>query len=250
MAERRMFAKSIIDSDLFLDMPQSSQNLYFHLAMRADDEGFINNPKRIMRMISASDDDMKVLIAKRFVIIFESGIVVIRHWKIHNYLRSDRFKPTVYTEEKSQLFESENKEYCEISSCDTNGIPPVHQMDTQVSIGKYSVGKDSLVEGRKGKRTRSSPPSLEEITAYCRERRNTVNPESFFDYYEARGWKYGQGKPIVDWKAAVRTWEKREREREEQQNDPFKNLPNNRRQSFPHLPSAIDDCFDEHGNPI
>lgn len=250
MAERRMFAKSIIDSDLFLDMPQSSQNLYFHLAMRADDEGFINNPKRIIRMISASDDDMKVLIAKRFVIIFESGIVVIRHWKIHNYLRSDRFKPTVYTEEKSQLFESENKEYCEISSCDTNGIPPVHQMDTQVSIGKYSVGKDSLVEGRKGKRTRSSPPSLEEITAYCRERGNTVDPEAFRDYYQARGWKYGQGKPIVDWKAAVRTWEKREREREEQQNDPFKNLPNNRRQSFPHLPSAIDDCFDEHGNPI
>ena len=103
MAERRMFAKTIIDSDAFLDMPMSTQALYFHLSMRADDDGFINNPKRIQRMIGASEDDLKLLIAKAFIIVFESGVVVIKHWKIHNYIQSDRYKPTVYAEEKSLL---------------------------------------------------------------------------------------------------------------------------------------------------
>lgn len=122
--------------------------------------------------------------------------------------------------------------------------------NTNKTNTKEEKNKERVYDRKRSTRSRSSLPTIEEITAYCRERRNTVDPESFFDYYEARGWKYGQGKPIVDWKAAVRTWEKREREREEQKNDPFKNLPNSRRQSFPHLPSAIDDCFDEHGNPI
>lgn len=91
MAERRMFAKTIIDSDAFLDMPLSTQALYFHLAMRADDEGFVSNPKKIQKMIGASDDDCKLLILKRYILTFESGIVVIKHWKIHNYIQSDRF---------------------------------------------------------------------------------------------------------------------------------------------------------------
>ena len=94
MAERRMFSKSIIDSDVFLDMPLSTQALYFHLAMRADDEGFVNNPKKIQKMIGASDDDIRILVMKRYVLTFESGIIVIKHWKIHNYIQSDRFKPT------------------------------------------------------------------------------------------------------------------------------------------------------------
>ena len=111
MAERRMFSKSIIDSDLFLDMPLSTQALYFHLAMRADDEGFVNNPNKIIRMINADDDSMKLLIAKSFIIPFESGIIVIRHWKIHNYIQKDRIKQTAYLSEKSQLTCSENGEY-------------------------------------------------------------------------------------------------------------------------------------------
>ena len=90
MAERRMFAKTIIDSDAFLDMPLSAQALYFHLSMRADDDGFINNPKKIQRMVGASDDDCKLLLMKRFIIVFESGVVVIKHWRIHNYIRNDR----------------------------------------------------------------------------------------------------------------------------------------------------------------
>lgn len=111
MADRRMFAKTIIDSDAFLDMPLSTQSLYFHLSMRADDDGFINNPKKIQRMIGASDDDLKMLVVKRFIIPFDSGIVVIKHWKIHNYIRGDRKKETVYPREMSLLLEKENGAY-------------------------------------------------------------------------------------------------------------------------------------------
>ena len=98
MAERRMFAKTIIDSDAFLEMPLSTQSLYFHLSMRADDDGFVNNPKRIQKMIGASDDDLKLLIAKSFILIFESGVIVIKHWRINNYIRNDRYHETVYQE--------------------------------------------------------------------------------------------------------------------------------------------------------
>ena len=111
LAERRMFAKTIIDSDAFVDMPLSTQALYFHLSMRADDDGFINNPKKIIRMIGASEDDFKVLCGKKFIIPFQSGIVVIKHWKIHNYIRGDRKKETVYPEEMAMLEEKDNGAY-------------------------------------------------------------------------------------------------------------------------------------------
>ena len=145
MAERRMFAKTIIDSDAFLDMPLSTQALYFHLSMRADDDGFINNPKKIQRMIGAADDDLKVLISKKFIIPFESGIVVIKHWKIHNYIRNDRYKETVYKEEKGQLYEKDNKAYT-LNETDgmTLGIPNDNQMETQVRLGKDSIDKDNI----------------------------------------------------------------------------------------------------------
>lgn len=137
MAERRMLAKSIIDSDLFLDMPQSTQNLYFHLLLRADDDGFVGNPKQIMRMVNCNEDDIKILNMKQFLIPFNSGIVVIKHWKIHNYIRNDRYKPTIYQEEKQLLKENENKEY-------SLGIPNGYQRLTQVSIDKNSIGKYSI----------------------------------------------------------------------------------------------------------
>ena len=111
MAERRMFAKTIIDSDAFLDMPLTTQALYFHLSMRGDDEGFINNPKKIQRMIGATEDDLRLLIAKNFIIPFESGVVVIKHWKIHNYIRSDRLVATKYQDEKELLSVKENGSY-------------------------------------------------------------------------------------------------------------------------------------------
>lgn len=127
-----MFAKTIVDSDQFLDMPLSTQALYFHLSMRADDEGFINNPKKVLRMTGASGDDFKLLIAKRFIIEFESGVVVIKHWRIHNYIQKDRFKRTMYQEEKSLLKVKDNKSY----TLDTTCIQNVSSLDTQVRLGK------------------------------------------------------------------------------------------------------------------
>lgn len=152
MAERRMFAKTIIDSDAFLDMPLSTQSLYFHLSMRADDDGFINNPKKIQRMVGCGDDDLKLLMAKRFILVFDSGVIVIKHWKIHNYIRNDRYKPTLYQEEKAELAEKNSKAYTfkteVIESENRLGIPDDnrmgYQMDTQVRLGK-----DRLVKGKK-----------------------------------------------------------------------------------------------------
>lgn len=142
MAERRMFTKKITESDAFLDMPMTTQCLYFHLNMSADDDGFINNPKRIVRLIGASDDDLKLLIAKGFVIVFESGVIVIKHWKMHNYLRCDRYKPTDYTEERAMLGLKQNKAY----TLDKSKM--VYQMDTKcipvVDVGKDRLGKDRI----------------------------------------------------------------------------------------------------------
>lgn len=150
MAERRMFAKTIIDSDAFLDMPLSSQALYFHLSMRADDDGFINNPKKIQRVIGASEDDLKVLMAKNFLIPFETGIVVVKHWRIHNYIQNDRYKKTVYLEELEQLEIKKNKAYTRKNEMDTRCIHDASGMDTQVRLGKDSLGKDSLGKGKEG----------------------------------------------------------------------------------------------------
>lgn len=142
MAERRMFAKTIIDSDAFLEMPQSSQLLYFHLSMRGDDDGFINKPKSIMTMVGCKDDDLKLLIAKKFIIPFDTGIVVIKHWKIHNYIAKDRYNETKYKDEKSQLVLDENNSYRLISNnMYTDCIQPVYEMDTQVRLGKVSIDK-------------------------------------------------------------------------------------------------------------
>lgn len=139
MAKRRMFSQQITDSDSFLEMPLSAQALYFHLGMTADDDGFVNNPKRIQRVIGANEDDLKLLIAKKFIIAFESGVVVIKHWKINNAIRSDRYTPTVYTEEKALLNEKSNKAY-------TLGIPNDNQRlpSGSRSIGKVSIDKLSI----------------------------------------------------------------------------------------------------------
>lgn len=146
MAERRMMSKSIIKSDTFLDMPATTQNLYFHMLLDADDDGFINAPKSIMRMIGAKDDDMKVLVAKQFVIPFESGVVVIKDWKIHNYIQNDRYKPSTLPE-RDLLNIQKDKTYTlksNVSSMDTECIQPV-------SIGKDRLGKDRIGKVRKGK---------------------------------------------------------------------------------------------------
>ena len=145
MAERRMFTKKITDSDAFLDMPLSSQALYFHINMAADDEGFVNNPKKIQRMIGASDDDLKLLVAKNFLIRYESGVIVVKHWRMHNYIQKDRFHPTVYEEERQMLQVKENGAYTlSANEVCTECIQDVSNMDTEVRLGKDSIGKVRL----------------------------------------------------------------------------------------------------------
>ena len=215
MAERRMFAKTIVASDAFLDMPLSARCLYFALGMYADDEGFVNSPKSIMRLIGASNDDMNILLVRRFIIAFPSGVCLIKHWRINNYLRSDRFQATKYTEERNQIMIEENGAYALISERYTNGIPN----DGIPRLGQVSEDKVSLDKGRLGEdapqsvaasNTRFKKPTIEEIAAYCAERKNNVDPQAFFDFYESKGWRVGN-QPMKDWRACVRTWERREK---------------------------------------
>lgn len=151
MAERRMMSKSIIKSDTFLDMPATTQNLYFHMLLDADDDGFINAPKSIMRMIGAKDDDMKVLAAKQFVIPFESGVVVIKDWKIHNYIQNDRYKPSTFPE-RDLLNIQKDKTYTlknDVSRMDTECIQTVSIGKDR--LGKVRLGKDRIGKDRVGK---------------------------------------------------------------------------------------------------
>lgn len=152
MAEKRMFTMKIVDSDAFLDMPLSTQALYFHLNMRADDDGFVNNPKKIQRTIGATEDDLKLLLAKRFVLSFENGIIVIKHWRMHNLLRRDRYKPTQYQDEIHSLTVKENGAYTELATkwqpngnqMTTNGCQTVAERLPQDRIGKDSIDKNSI----------------------------------------------------------------------------------------------------------
>lgn len=142
MAERRMMSKKIIDTDNFLDMPQSTQCLYFHLLLRADDDGFIQSPKSIMRITGCKDDDLKLLNAKGFVIGFETGVIVIRHWRIHNYVQSDRYSKSELPEAK--CVELKNKVYEVVGQpinpdntyMDTKCIQNGYNLDTQIRIDK------------------------------------------------------------------------------------------------------------------
>jgi hypothetical protein len=164
-----MFAKSIIDSDTFLDMPLTTQALYFHLSMRADDDGFVNNPRKIMRMIGADDDSLKLLTAKQFLIPFESGIVVIRHWRIHNYIRKDRYQATAYTEEQAKLSLDESLVYHMSDERSTNGMTSgqpsvIPVVDAgKVRLGKVRLGEVSVGEDRKIGNQSAAPKSESNI---------------------------------------------------------------------------------------
>ena len=212
-----MFTKRITESDAFLDMPSSTQMLYFHFSMNADDDGFVNNPKKIQKMCGASDDDFKLLIVKSFIILFDSGIIVIKHWKMHNYIQADRYRPTDYVEEKSMLGIKSNKAY----------TLDVYKMDTECiqngyigkdSIGKVSIDKNSIDKDSKGESVRGEkakrfyPPTLDEVKQYCEERKNNIDPMAFIDFYSSKGWMIGKNR-MKDWKAAVRTWERKRKEK-------------------------------------
>lgn len=209
MAERRMFNKQITRSDAFLDMPRSTRLLYYDLSLDADDDGFIDKYKSIMRLTGASEDDLKLLIAKSFIIPFENGVIVIKHWRMNNLIRSDRYKPTVYQEEKKQLSLKENGSYTKKT---TIGIPSDNQRETQYSIEKDSIVKESIVEevvaAAPSPSKRFVKPTLEQIKEYCLTRKNNIDAQHFMDFYESKGWKVGN-QSMKDWKACVRTWEQR-----------------------------------------
>lgn len=141
MAKKRMFSIDIVGSDAFLDLPYSAQCLYFQLGMRADDDGFVGNPKTIQRIAGTKASDLELLVKKRFLLQFPSGVVVIKHWKINNQIQKDRYTPTVYTEEYQSLYIKDNKAYTEM---DASRIQDVSKMDTQISIDKNRLDKNSI----------------------------------------------------------------------------------------------------------
>lgn len=206
MARRRMFSLDVVDTDAFLDMPSSAQNLYFHLGMRADDEGFVSSPKRITSLVSSSADDFRLLVAKGYIIPFESGVCVVRDWKINNYIQADRKRETLHFAEKAQLSTDDAAAYM---LADTSCIQNVSKLDTQDSIelGEVPLGKKRYVGGEPPRAARFTPPTVEEVKAYCRERENNVDAERFIDFYASKGWKIGKN-AMKDWRAAVRTWER------------------------------------------
>lgn len=140
MAKRRMFSLDVVDTDTFLDMPASTQALYFHLGMRADDDGFVASPRKITTMVNCSNDDLKLLLSKGFIIPFDSGVCLVRDWKINNNIRTDRYKPTQYLTERNTVETTKNGAYI------LSGIPNDNQMSyqryTQVRLGKDRLGKD------------------------------------------------------------------------------------------------------------
>ena len=206
-----MFAKTIVLSDAFLDMPMSARCLYFTLGMFADDDGFVNSPKGIMRQAGCSEDDMKVLLAKKFLLAFESGVIVIKHWRINNYLRNDRYTGTKYGEEKALLGTDENGAYT-LSKCvgiPNNGIPNIG--DTQDRLDK--VSKDKVSKERGQKRKAFTPPTLEEVKKYVWEHSLKVDPNHFYEYFttpndKGETWVDSKGNKVRNWKQKMLTWDK------------------------------------------
>jgi hypothetical protein len=169
--------------------------------MRADDDGFVNSPKSIMRLVGCKDDDIKILCSKKFVIPFDSGIVVIKHWNIHNYIAKDRYTETKYKKEKESLAIDENGSY-------TGCIQIVDECETQVRLGKVSLGKDRIVKETASALVKKqfSIPTAEEVQEYCDSRGNGIDANKWMAHYESVDWKVGSNK-MKNWQAAVRTWE-------------------------------------------
>lgn len=205
MAERRMFARSIVESDAFLDMPLSARCLYFALGMVADDDGFVGNPKSVMRQASATQDDLKLLIAKRFVLSFESGVIVIKHWRINNYIQKDRYKSTTYVEELNTLALDDKGAYTEKTNVYPKCIQNGYKMDTQIRLGKVSILEKENEKEKEVAKQADKPPSGAQKHKYGKynnvlltedehakllaEERGKEAIEYFSDYRERKGYK-------------------------------------------------------------
>lgn len=213
MADKRMMSKSVIDTDMFLDMPASTQSLYFHMLLRADDDGFLKNAKTIMRTVGASPDDIKLLIAKQYLIPFDTVIMAIKHWRIHNYIKKDRYKPTD-CEEIKLLEVNEKGEYVlaePVRSQVGSNMEPQDRDRDRLEIGKDrdSSRKRSSANNSTTATQKFKKPTLEELKAYIAENSYTFSAEAFMDYYESNGWKVGRN-PMKSWQATCRTWQRHE----------------------------------------
>ena len=210
MAERRMFAKTIVLSDAFLDMPLSARCLYFTLGMLADDDGFVNSPKSIMRQAGASTDDLNLLMAKRFILAFDSGVIVIKHWRIHNYIQKDRYKESKYMEEKATLMIDQNGAYTEC-------IQPVSTLDTQVRLGKdrdrIELGEDSIEEAAPQKPTRHKYGMYENVLLTDEDYKRLVEefPHDYSDRIEGLSeYIASTGKKYKSHLATIRSWARKD----------------------------------------
>lgn len=223
-----MFAKTIIDSDAFLDMPVTSQLLYFHLSMRADDDGFVNKPKSVMRMVGCKEDDLKLLFVKKFLIPFDSGVVVIKHWKIHNYIRKDTYTETKYKEEKSALELDENSAY-RLSV--TNPLQlrdeSVTGTSTQDRLGKVRSGKDRLNIEEEAPEAAPPKPKRHKYGAYQNvllsdEEYEKLRNEFPHDYSERieRLSEYiaSTGKTYKNHLATIRSWARKDADKRKTEN--------------------------------
>ena len=199
-AERRMFTKKVTDDDSFMELSASAQALYLHLSMSADDDGFCNQVNLSMFKAHASVQDLEALLEKRYLIQFETGVIVIRHWRMANALRKDRYTETIFKEEMSHLDIAPSGVYEWLP----NGCQMVANRLPQDRLEEDRLVKDSKEE----KKGRFKPPTVEEVSAYLTEKGYDIDPEAFVDFYASKGWKVGNS-PMKDWKAAVGTWVRR-----------------------------------------
>ena len=207
MAERRMFTKKVTDSDAFIELPSSAQALYFHLNQGADDDGFNNQIQNAMFKSHSTTDDLKVLMMKNFIIRFESGVIVIKHWRLHNTLRKDRYTPTNFQEEFQLLGLKDNGSY----TLNDVGCQMVANRLPQVSIDKNSI--DNNIK-ENDKRKVFTKPSLDELQSYIDEKQLNVDAQTFFDYYESNGWMVGHNH-MKDYKATLRRWSRTNQAKEQ-----------------------------------
>ena len=200
MADRRMFTKKVTDDDNFMALSSSAQALYLHLSMSADDDGFCNQVSISMFKAHASVQDLEALLEKRYIYQFENGVIVIKHWRMANALRKDRYTPTVFQEELMQLQLKENGSYTRLP----DGCHMVADCLPQDSIDNSSL--DNKKENTK--RKNFIPPTVDEVKEYIDSVGSQVDAESFVAFYESKGWMVGKNK-MRSWKAAIVTWEKR-----------------------------------------
>lgn len=205
MAQKRMFSLSVVDTDQFLEMPLSSRLLYYELGMRADDDGFVSNWKKILAFTGLKEDDLKVLIAKQFIIPFESGVIVIRHWRLNNYLQKDRTKPTIYLDELKKLDVDDNNVYNLYTNC-------IHSIDKN-RLDKNSIDKNIYGEFKNVKLTDEEYKKLKEanLLPYI---------ERLSSYMESKGKKYkSHYATILNWsrkeQRTTPNWFDKEQEQQE-----------------------------------